>query len=51
MRNSGKISKPKNPIKLSDPQYKQRRERTKKARLNRIIEEEAEREIREAKTS
>lgn len=45
--------KPKNPIasELADPLYKQRRERTKKARLNKLVEKEAEREIREAKTS
>lgn len=44
-----KTLKPKNPNRLDDPQWRQRREATKKQRLNKLIEEEAAREIREAK--
>lgn len=44
-----KMLKPKNPTNLRDPLYRQRREPTKKLRLNKLIEQEAAREIRQAK--
>jgi len=49
MKNYHKNLKTRNPIRLNDPEWRQRREATKKQRLNKLIEEEARREIREAK--
>lgn len=36
-----------NPIKIRDPEFRQRRERTKKERLEQLRKKEAEKEIRE----
>jgi hypothetical protein len=42
-----KSFKPKNPINIRTPEYRQRREKTKKERLNRQREREAKKEIRD----
>ena len=42
-----KILKPKNPINIRDPEYRQIRERTKKERLRIQQDREAQKEIRE----
>ena len=39
-------TKPRNPINIRDPEYRQRIEKTKKQRLNKQLEREAEYEIR-----
>ena len=42
-----KQTKPKSPINIRDPEFRQQREKTKKERLNKQREREANEEIRE----